>query len=303
MGDRVPDKFCRYVDTPERRVLDLGPDGIPEMPVLGYNKSVKAMKGVENHLHAGMLELTYCIRGSLKFDCNGRVYTILPGEVFWTGPKDVHRLRSNTLGSQVRWIFFRPPKRGECILGLNRDETAWLVRRIKGIPERVFEGTPAVVAAYDELFSAYDSVRRGTPERTLRMRTKALDLLLALADAGYCPRRKDGARLLARVIDKMRRKPIDAFDIEALVKETRMSPTYLANRFKRLTGLPPHAFLLKCRIHYSIKLLEKGEMSIGDIAMLLKFASSQHYATRFKKEMGMSPTEWRMSKFGKEEGE
>lgn len=303
MGDRVPDKFCRYVDTPERRVLDLGPDGIPEMPVLGYNKSVKAMKGVENHLHAGMLELTYCIRGSLKFDCNGRVYTILPGEVFWTGPKDVHRLRSNTLGSQVRWIFFRPPKRGECILGLSRDETAWLVRRIKGIPERVFEGTPAVVAAYDELFSAYDSVRRGTPERTLRMRTKALDLLLALADAGYCPRRKDGARLLARVIDKMRRKPIDAFDIEALVKETRMSPTYLANRFKRLTGLPPHAFLLKCRIHYSIKLLEKGEMSIGDIAMLLKFASSQHYATRFKKEMGMSPTEWRMSKFGKEEGE
>lgn len=303
MGDRVPDKFCRYVDTPERRVLDLGPDGIPEMPVLGYNKSVKAMKGVENHLHAGMLELTYCIRGSLKFDCNGRVYTILPGEVFWTGPKDVHRLRSNTLGSQVRWIFFRPPKRGECILGLSRDETAWLVRRIKGIPERVFEGTPAVVAAYDELFSAYDSVRRGTPERTLRMRTKALDLLLALADAGYCPRRKDGARLLARVIDKMRRKPIDAFDIEALVKETRMSPTYLANRFKRLTGLPPHAFLLKCRIHYSIKLLEKGEMSIGDIAMLLKFASSQHYATRFKKEMGMSPTEWRMSKFGKGEGE
>ena len=303
MGDRVPDKFCRYVDTPERRVLDLGPDGIPEMPVLGYNKSVKAMKGVENHLHAGMLELTYCIRGSLKFDCNGRVYTILPGEVFWTGPKDVHRLRSNTLGSQVRWIFFRPPKRGECILGLSRDETAWLVRRIKGIPERVFEGTPAVVAAYDELFSAYDSVRRGTPERTLRMRTKALDLLLALADAGYCPRRKDGARLLARVIDKMRRKPIDAFDIEALVKETRMSPTYLANRFKRLTGLPPHVFLLKCRIHYSIKLLEKGEMSIGDIAMLLKFASSQHYATRFKKEMGMSPTEWRMSKFGKEEGE
>lgn len=303
MGDRVPDKFCRYVDTPERRVLDLGPDGIPEMPVLGYNKSVKAMKGVENHLHAGMLELTYCIRGSLKFDCNGRVYTILPGEVFWTGPKDVHRLRSNTLGSQVRWIFFRPPKRGECILGLSRDETAWLVRRIKGIPERVFEGTPAVVAAYDELFSAYDSVRRGTPERTLRMRTKALDLLLALADAGYCPRRKDGARLLARVIDKMRRKPIDAFDIEALVKETRMSPTYLANRFKRLTGLPPHAFLLKCRIHYSIKLLEKGEMSIGDIAMLLKFASSQHYATRFKKEMGMSPTEWRMSKFGKGEDE
>ena len=303
MGDRVPDKFCRYVDTPERRVLDLGPDGIPEMPVLGYNKSVKAMKGVENHLHAGMLELTYCIRGSLKFDCNGRVYTILPGEVFWTGPKDVHRLRSNTLGSQVRWIFFRPPKRGECILGLNRDETAWLVRRIKGIPERVFDGTPAVVAAYDELFSAYDSVRRGTPERTLRMRTKALDLLLALADAGYCPRRKDGARLLARVIDKMRRKPIDAFDIEALVKETRMSPTYLANRFKRLTGLPPHAFLLKCRIHYSIKLLEKGEMSIGDIAMQLKFASSQHYATRFKKEMGMSPTEWRVSKFGKGRGE
>lgn len=303
MSGRVPDKFCRYVDTPERRVLDLGPDGIPEIPVLGYNKSVKAVEGVENHLHAGMLELTYCIRGSLKFDCNGRVYTILPGEVFWTGPRDVHRLRSNTLGSQVRWIFFKPPKRGECIFGLSRGETAWLVRRIKGMPERVFDGTPGVVAAYDGLFSAFDMVKKGTPERTLRMRTKALDLLLALVDAGYSPRRKDSVRLLARVIDRMRRRPIDAFDIDTLVKETRMSPTYLANQFKRLTGLPPHAFLLKCRIHYSMKLLEKGEMSIGDIAMMLKFASSQHYATRFKKEMGMSPTEWRMSKLGKGKGE
>lgn len=298
--DGIESKFCRYVDTAERRVLDLGPDGVPEIPVLGYNKSAKVKGGVERHRHDGIMEITYCIRGSLKFDCNGKTYNVLPGEVFWAGPTDVHRLHSNELGSRLRWIFFRLPKPGESIVGLRSNESDWLVRRMRNLPARVFDGGSRVGTAFEELFIAYDMVKRGTPERTLRIRKGALDLLVALVDTGYRPRQKDSACQLERLVDQMRRNPMGDFDIDALAPGMGMSPVYLVGKFKRLSGLPPHAFLLKCRIHHSATLLEKSGMSIGDIAMSLKFASAQHFATRFKKEMGKTPTEWRMEHRRKE---
>ena len=281
------------MDTPDRRVLDLSADGVPEIPVLGVNKSLKVRAGAVLHRHADVLEFTLCLRGSVKFDCNGKVCNLLPGEVFLTGPKDVHRLRTNTMGSMVRWIFFRPPKRGGTLPGLQPDETAWLVERLGSIPGHVFDGTDAIGRAFDGLFAAYDRFKPGSAERRVRMRTCALDLLMAFADAGHQPRRKDCGTELQGMVERMRRHPETDFDIDELVASTMLSPSTLVNRFKRLTGLPPHAFLLKCRIRRAAEELSRTAVSIGDLAMRLKFASAQHFATRFKRETGKTPQEWR----------
>lgn len=281
------------MDTPDRRVVDLAADGVPEIPVLGVNKSLKVRAGAVLHRHADVLEFTLCLRGSVKFDCNGKVYSLLPGEVFLTSPKDVHRLRTNTMGSMVRWIFFRPPKRGGTLPGLLPDETAWLVGRLKSIPAHVFDGTDAIGRAFDGLFATYDRSEPGSPERRARMRTCALDLLMAFADAGHQPRRKDCGTELQGMVERMRRHPEADFDIDELVASTMLSPSTLVNRFKQLTGLPPHAFLLKCRIHRAQDALTQTDRTVGDIASELKFASAQHFATRFKRETGLTPQAWR----------
>lgn len=281
------------MDTPDRRVVDLAADGVPEIPVLGVNKSLKVRAGAVLHRHADVLEFTLCLRGSVKFDCNGKVYSLLPGEVFLTSPKDVHRLRTNTMGSMVRWIFFRPPKRGGTLPGLLPDETAWLVGRLKSIPAHVFDGTDAIGRAFDGLFATYDRSEPGSPERRARMRTCALDLLMAFADAGHQPRRKDCGTELQGMVERMRRHPEADFDIDELVASTMLSPSTLVNRFKQLTGLPPHSFLLKCRIHRAQDALTQTDRTVGDIASELKFASAQHFATRFKRETGLTPQAWR----------
>ena len=281
------------MDTPDRRVVDLAADGVPEIPVLGFNKSTKVRAGAVLHRHADVMEFTLCRRGSVKFDCNGKVYSLLPGEVFFTRPRDVHRLRLNSMGSTVQWIFFRPPKRGGTLPGLLPDETAWLVGRLKSIPAHVFDGMDAIGKAFDGLFAAYDRFAPGSPERRARMRTCALDLLMAFADAGHQPRRKDCGTELQGMVERMRRHPEADFDIDELVASTMLSPSTLVNRFKQLTGLPPHAFLLKCRIHRAQDALTQTDRTVGDIASELKFASAQHFATRFKRETGLTPQAWR----------
>ena len=72
-----------------------------------------------------------------------------------------------------------------------------------------------------------------------------------------------------------------------------LSKTKIISRFHRFTGLPPQAFLMKCRIHRAIDLLKDPSRTITEVADELGFASSQHFATRFRQETGKTPREWR----------
>ena len=120
----------RLVVNPE----DIGVDGIP---VLGVNKARNMSAGSELHRHAAM-EITVCERGAVKFDADGRAWTLFPRTVFVTQPGSVHRLRSNVRGSMLRWMFVTLPKKGGRFLGLSRNDSAILAKRLRGLDEWLY---------------------------------------------------------------------------------------------------------------------------------------------------------------------
>ncbi|MBR4938362.1 MAG: helix-turn-helix transcriptional regulator, partial [Kiritimatiellae bacterium] len=63
--------------------------------------------------------------------------------------------------------------------------------------------------------------------------------------------------------------------------------------FKRETGLPPHSFILNCRIRRAQTLLDGGRHSIDAIAGMLRFSSRQHFSTVFKRTLGTTPARYR----------
>ena len=77
---RFPFEYC---DTPELRVLDLAAEGMPCIPVLGLTRI--GMGGrpttTEEHTHEECLEISYCQRGELVFESEGREYSFSPGRV------------------------------------------------------------------------------------------------------------------------------------------------------------------------------------------------------------------------------
>ena len=107
----IPYTWSDYVDTPCRRVVNLAAAGVEGIPVLGVNRAASMSAGSVFHRHE-CLEITVCERGSVKFDMDGRAWTLLPGLVFVTQPGEVHRLRSNARGSVLHWMFVKPPCRG-----------------------------------------------------------------------------------------------------------------------------------------------------------------------------------------------
>jgi AraC-like DNA-binding protein len=282
-----------YVDTPERRVLDLGPDGIPCIPVLGLSNYKKARPGTSEHVHPGCLEVSFCQRGSLVFESAGQVYPFLPGNIFVSQPDEWHRLRTNPKGLVMYWLFFRFPPKGIHLLRLPADESDWIECSLHTFPHRLFAGTERVRHAFQRLFNLYDSLPRNTAQRSLSMRATCLELLLALIEAGEGQARLPSPERIAPFIKAMQKHPEREYATDELTRQSALSPCVLTNLFKQTTGLPPHAFLLVCRIQRAKELLRSTSRNITQIATGLGFSSPQHLAMHFKRETGTTPTAWR----------
>ncbi len=70
---------------------------------------------------------------------------------------------------------------------------------------------------------------------------------------------------------------------------------YLNRIFVRQMGISMHKYILNLRIKEGEKLLLNTEMSVSEISAETGFNSASHFSTYFKKEMKMSPLEYRNS--------
>ena len=268
----------------DRTVVDLTAEGFPEIPAVGMRHSVTAAEGSVLHRHRNGLEITLCVRGCVKFDCGSSVYALLPGMMFVARPGDAHRIRSNPKGACRYTLLLRFSKSGS-FLGLPQDEAKWL-----------FERTEEIRRSFVRLLELCGGIHCPVPERRLKIRTVALALVLAVAEAGNASAGTATDSGINAIIVRMRRHPERDFKINALTEELGLSANTILARFRRLTGLPPHAFLVKCRIHRAGVLLRRTSRTVTDIAMELGFSSSQHFATCFKQETGLTPCAWRVQK-------
>jgi len=281
-----------YVDTPERRVLNLEKEGIPCIPALGYSHYSKSRPSVSEHIHPGCLELSLCMRGSLVFECGGTAYRLLPGNVLVTQPDEWHRLSTNPKGLVMYWLFFRLEPAHPSILHLPPAEADVLRQNLRALPRRLFKGGERLRAAFQRLFKLYDDLPPGA-FRSLAMRGATLDLLLALIEAAQSEPRRPGDERIARIIDTMREHPERDYSADRLTRDAALSESQLNTRFKQLTGLPPYTFLLACRMHAAQRRLRESDAPVTQIAQSLGFSSSQHFAMQFKREFGITPSAWR----------
>ena len=289
----VPWTWSPCIKTRDRIVVnpeDIGAGGIP---VLGVNKARNMSAGAELHRHT-CIEITVCEHGAVKFDADGRAWALLPGTVFVTQPGSVHRLRSNVRGSVLRWIFVTLPKKGESFLGLSKDDSAIMAIRLKSLTEKLYRIPATDMYLIGELFKDYNRADGTADMRLVRFRTDAIRFLLSVIDARPLQDEPLPKSRIKSILLQMRRAPEKDYPIEELISETQMSETSLASAFKRETGQTPHEFLVTCRIRKAMAVLSKGPSArITDLATDLGFASSQHFAARFRRETGKTPSEYR----------
>ena len=291
MAKRAAEDPNIYEDGIERRTLDLRPDGVSCIPLLALSNFQSVHVGTDEHIHPGCVEVSMCLRGNLMFESLGMQYPFLPGTVFVSRPDEPHRMRHNPKGLMLYRILFEIPKREKPILGLAVDESRWLVKQLTHFPVRLFPATERVRLAFERLFAIYDSAPRRTVARRLKMKAAALELLLSLVEAPGAPATPKGKanRRVNAIVERMRNSPENDYSVEALARESALSAVAFNDAFKRATGLPPHAFLLDARVKAAARDLEDASVTVAKVAEKYRFSSPQHFATTFKRIMGVPP--------------
>ena len=116
-------------------------------------------------------------------------------------------------------------------------------------------------------------------------------------------RTAQGDDVLETLMSEMRESPARDWTIDDMTRRAAMSAPKLNHLFKRRTGIPPHAFLVSCRMTAAKERLSATDAHIADIARMLGFPSSQHFATQFKRETGLTPSDWRRQNQLENQGE
>jgi AraC family transcriptional regulator len=87
--------------------------------------------------------------------------------------------------------------------------------------------------------------------------------------------------------------PLPLNDIAAAAN---LSPFHFLRVFKLVTGQTPHRFLNTVRVDRARRYLERGDLSITEIARLCGFASPSRLAIAFRQTTGVSPSAYRMER-------
>lgn len=85
----------------------------------------------------------------------------------------------------------------------------------------------------------------------------------------------------------------DELSLNELAEQASLSPFYFSRLFKKETGFSPHNYIITTRINNAKFLLRTSDASIKNICFTTGFTSESSFCTTFKKETGITPSEYR----------
>jgi AraC family transcriptional regulator len=101
------------------------------------------------------------------------------------------------------------------------------------------------------------------------------------------------ARILQRVLDRMRADFANNLDLHTIAQESGYSRTHFLRMFRASMGYSPHDWLTRLRIEEAKTRLQKKAYSLVDIALDCGFSSHGHFSSTFRKIVGVSPRDYR----------
>jgi AraC family transcriptional regulator len=98
-------------------------------------------------------------------------------------------------------------------------------------------------------------------------------------------------RLVLEYIEDTLGQPIKLRELAALAG---ISARHFERAFRQSTGSSPHAYVMERRLHMARDLLiNRPESPIEQIALRLGFSSSSHFSSAFRRQTGLTPTDFR----------
>ncbi len=139
-------------------------------------------------------------------------------------------------------------------------------------------------------------LRTGFPSM---VRLKLTEAILILGRAGSEARDGESPAVLRfhpdEAVQHVRERCADPLTLAGVAARYGMNPSYFSRLFHRHAGMPLVEFINRARIQRSCLLLKHSDASIVEVAIAVGYNNLSHFNRQFRRAMGVSPREYRLS--------
>jgi AraC-like DNA-binding protein len=272
--------------------LELQNPGIPGVVTLGRYRYSYAHDVLAPHSHPGCVEICFLARGRQNYRLGDRIYQLSGGDQFVTLPDERHDSAGEPEDKGVLyWLIVRV--HDSPLLYLDTPRRRQLTHSLLSLPNRQFRAHPDVRFLLDD---AIAQLTGGVPPSELARLQAAMSLgqfLVRTVTASAADQTRPASAYLERTkryVDEHLDEPIT---VPMLSQATGLSPARLHAHFRKEIGMPPGEFVLRTKIDHARTLLSTTDLPITQIANSLGFATTQYFATAFKRLTRTTPTAYR----------
>ncbi len=228
-------------------------------------------------------ELAYILEGEVEVTENERVYRLFPGQLILHAPMEFHRIRSAEGSSPHLYVSALrvegeiPPALYEGVYTLSleeREEFLSLYRVILDFYNKSLDPNEGAIGSF--LLSAF----------FLRLSQKG--------DRGEGVNESVRATQYRALVTKMTEAVDENLSVEEISARCHISVSYAKALFSTYAGISPGAYYNRLRTQRIASLLEEGH-AIAEIADRMNFSSPNYLSLFFRRESGLSPTQYKKS--------
>lgn len=252
-----------------------------------------------------MIEINHCREG--RFEC-----TFQNGDKLYLGAGDlsIHRLTQETSGTTFPLSHYHGIS-----LTIDLELATQTIRNLEAvtgdldidlyeISEKFCrEDTCFVVRGKSVMEHIFSELYGATPERIAHyLKVKVLELFMYLNDTEAAEHReekryfsKNQVEIIKAVHDFMITDLEQHYTIKELSEQFYIPTTTLKECFKGIYGCSIYSYMKSYRMQAASVMLRNSTLSITEIAMKMGYDNPSKFSEVYKKEMGLTPSEFRKS--------
>ncbi|MEG2596791.1 MAG: AraC family transcriptional regulator [Oscillospiraceae bacterium] len=257
------------------------------------------------HCH-DYIQMWYVVEGECIHNFNGSAYRLSRGNVFVLPPGVFHSMQAKNQDSVLIGLEFSAKFINEEINENNRSDLfdyAYLnpfvvsLEEVKPLFPLAGSVSKVIEMLLEETLFEYT---KKAPHYTLFIKANILKILALIAreyDNGVDKKKKSLVdrykTTIYNVLEYVDSHYAEKIYLEEMCHMTMLSPSYFSDVFKQVTGRTFTEYVTHIRIEKSKELLLQKDKNISGVAFAVGFSDNAHFDKMFKKEIGITPLQYR----------
>lgn len=248
------------------------------------------LRSVQVHWH-DFYELVYVRSGTARHLLNGTVSALGPGSIVMLTPADFHEFAATSAEPLCCYNVVVDA----AVVERELDE---LLPPGVGWAPAVLETAAGTEADFARLWAESQEARLGAGAlRTALLRCILIEVArlrdgIEPLDEESVVAVADDVRRAIRYVERHFREPLSLADVAT---EARLSPNYLSERFRQVTGSSLQSYLQNLRLRFARSLLASTTLGVTEICHAAGFNSPSHFGRAYRRRYGETPSAARPS--------